>query len=161
MSFNSFVRNFLDKGPRGALSALALMATLPVIDISAAEAALTKDPLSVSDQFPKGPITGPWHEAHIPSPRERLFTALQSIQELRMKCLAPESAVDDRAKSRLASLDATSIDEYRTAYSRAIGLTTFTNEAVDESEIEHVAITLEQFAQLLIADLQACKILEE
>lgn len=159
---SSFER-FLGRRGRQAVSALALASALDAAVLpTVADAALTKDPIVATDSELKSPLTGLHQSLHAPTPKERLMKAMVQIQRYKAECAKiPESRIDDALRSRLASLDAMSIDKYREAYSRGFGLMTFVSAEVSDEKILETVTTLEEIVQLLAHDVHACERLLE
>lgn len=151
---------------KGRLSAMALIALLPTIELPSAEAARTKDPIMTTDVLAAGPISGHHIPIEVPvkstEERPHLLDALQdilakiSIQQRTCADMHQKSGAE--ASVQLASLDNYDFDDLRTQYMRVLSL--LSNPADQETtndELRTMLAKLNHFSSLIALDIEKCR----
>lgn len=143
---------------------MALIALLPAIELPSAEAALTKNTLITSDEInPHVPISGP-RLAPL-NERRVVLSELQDVvakiaMQQRMCAKMNEQGGDSAVK--LASLDALSFTDFRTAYMRALSTISDPDGAgMSEDELRETLAKLKNFSDLITLDIEKCRALGE
>lgn len=135
----------LGKGP---MAALALLASLPVLDVPDAHAALTREIPFARDSV-RGLSQGP----HIPSPEAMLNDIIQRIEVARMQCVAlPEART-----SVLPTIDKAMVEKYQELYMKARGILAFPQDKISDEEVGQLVTGLQKFVEQVETDVVLCK----